>query len=76
MHHRQPVAKEVVFFLAEVPSTAVRLSDEHQDYRWGEPEQLLPLLKRDVQRGLLLRAIAHLEAAEARSPGRGEEGER
>ncbi|XP_062867451.1 bis(5'-nucleosyl)-tetraphosphatase [asymmetrical] isoform X1 [Trichomycterus rosablanca] len=44
--------KEVLYWLAELqdPSTSVRLSDEHQDYKWAKVEEACRLAKyQDLQ---------------------------
>ncbi|KAM3622237.1 uncharacterized protein V6R79_022188 [Siganus canaliculatus] len=55
--------KEVLYWLAELkdPSTAVKLSDEHQDYRWAQLEEACTLAQYKDLQDTLRAAHRHLK---------------
>lgn len=54
------IRKHVVFLLAKTESWTVRLSYEHEDYKWCTYEQALKLLKISANKQLLKKAHAFL----------------
>jgi bis(5'-nucleosidyl)-tetraphosphatase len=54
------VSKRVTYFLAEVATSAVRLSDEHQESRWLGAQEAVELLIYEENRGVLECAARHL----------------
>lgn len=52
----QLVHKEIVFLLAETTQSRVKLSFEHQNYRWASYEETLKLLTYRTSREILIKA--------------------
>lgn len=50
------IHKRVIFFLAETQTSAIRLSDEHQDYLWLEYDRAVSRLTYDNARQVMSRA--------------------
>lgn len=50
------IKKEAVFFAAEAPTPEVKLSQEHEDFKWLEFEEALKLVKYKNQKEILKRA--------------------
>lgn len=55
-----PVSKRVTYFLAEVATGTVCLSDEHQESRWLSVQEAAEFLTYEESRGVLERAARHL----------------
>ncbi|MFC2081954.1 bis(5'-nucleosyl)-tetraphosphatase [Candidatus Bipolaricaulota bacterium] len=55
-----PVSKRVTYFLAEVATGTVCLSDEHQESRWLDAQEAAELLTYEESRGVLKCAARHL----------------
>ncbi|TLX95097.1 MAG: NUDIX domain-containing protein [Thaumarchaeota archaeon] len=58
---RKPVHKEVVFLLAETKKDDVKLSFEHQAYRWFTFQEALKNVTYNNSRRILLQAQKYLE---------------
>lgn len=52
----EPIKKEVIFFIAEAPSAEVKLSQEHEDFKWLKFEEAFRLVKYRNQKEILKRA--------------------
>ncbi len=50
------IKKEVVFFAAEAPTSDVKLSQEHEDFKWLEFDDAFKLTKYSNQKEILKRA--------------------
>jgi 8-oxo-dGTP pyrophosphatase MutT (NUDIX family) len=59
---RQPISKTVYFFVGKANQRAVKLSEEHQHYKWLDYEQALYTLSYENARGVLAKADMYLQA--------------
>lgn len=64
--HEETAENELIgiTFLATTSNTEVKLSDEHEDYRWVEPKEALGLIKvdgikRDINAFINLQGVPH-----------------
>lgn len=55
------VSKSVILFLGEVKTSWIRLSDEHQDYIWGEVDDAVERLTYGAAKNALLKAHQTLQ---------------
>jgi len=58
---RPLVRKTVVFFLGQVDSEKVKISDEHVGYEWLKGEQALARVKYPTAKEVMRAALKHLE---------------
>jgi bis(5'-nucleosidyl)-tetraphosphatase len=59
---RQPVSKTVYFFVGKANQRAVKLSEEHKQYKWLDYEQALYLLSYENAKGVLAKADMFLHS--------------
>ena len=50
------ISKEAVFFIAEAKSKEVKISKEHEDFKWADFEDAIKLMKHKNQKEMLKRA--------------------